>query len=217
MKWACMQGTGLSATLPIVDLRSIHTHCTVNHTSSSIPTIRTFNSTDQHQIQFKASTAHSSPFDWRRNKRYHPILDSQGHELAVPAMGHLSPLHVLVLALLSTLITASINFSPFLQPILDTLPQELSNGSAQQELVRRQDSTACPTSYINCADLGASGLCCSPSAVCSADYAGHVACCPSGAACTGTIAGVITSGTMDASGLLVTTTGTTSGGSASVS
>ena len=61
---------------------------------------------------------------------------------------------------------------------------------------RQQVLSNCPTSYNNCGNLGASGLCCAHTAVCSADYAAHVACCPLGAACTGTIASVITGGTI---------------------
>jgi len=59
-------------------------------------------------------------------------------------------------------------------------------------LFRRQNDDTCPSSYNNCANIGAPGLCCSPSARCSADAAGHVACCPRGAACTGTIGGINT-------------------------
>ncbi|KAK0927941.1 hypothetical protein LTR29_017541 [Friedmanniomyces endolithicus] len=62
--------------------------------------------------------------------------------------------------------------------------------------------TACPTSYLPCASLGASNLCCDSSAICSADYAGHVACCRVGAACSGTISQVITAGTVS-DGVLV--------------
>ncbi|KAK0355642.1 hypothetical protein LTR02_002577 [Friedmanniomyces endolithicus] len=62
--------------------------------------------------------------------------------------------------------------------------------------------TACPTSYLPCASLGAPNLCCDSSAICSADYAGHVACCRVGAACSGTISQVITAGTVS-DGVLV--------------
>lgn len=77
----------------------------------------------------------------------------------------------------------------------------------QHELLKRQTITTtangCPTSFNNCANLGAANLCCAPNAVCSADFAGHVACCPSGAACSGTIGGVITAGTVNSDGAIV--------------
>jgi hypothetical protein len=72
-------------------------------------------------------------------------------------------------------------------------------------LFRRQNDDTCPSSYNNCANIGAPGLCCAPSARCSADAAGHVACCRQGAACTGTI-GAIKTGT---------STGTATGSAAS--
>jgi hypothetical protein len=73
-------------------------------------------------------------------------------------------------------------------------PEEKTQQQAQphHNLFRRQDDDTCPSSYNNCANIGAPGLCCSPSARCSADAAGHVACCPQGAACTGTIGAIVT-------------------------
>jgi hypothetical protein len=77
----------------------------------------------------------------------------------------------------------------------DKTPTQKSKQQLQPphaNLFRRQNDDTCPSSYNNCANIGAPGLCCSPSARCSADAAGHVACCPRGAACTGTIGGINT-------------------------
>lgn len=135
-----------------------------------------------------------------------------------PAMRRTQSNTAFAVALLySTLAAASINLSPFIQPILDILPQSYTNATAQHELLKRQYSNTCPTGYNNCANMGAAGLCCNPSAVCSADYAGNVACCPTGAACTGTISGVITAGTVDNSGALVGATAGTADSSGLVS
>jgi hypothetical protein len=78
----------------------------------------------------------------------------------------------------------------------DNTPAQKSDQQLQphHNLFRRQNDDTCPSSYNNCANIGAPGLCCAPSARCSADAAGHVACCPRGAACTGTI-GAIKTGT----------------------
>ncbi|KAK5121022.1 hypothetical protein LTR85_005806 [Meristemomyces frigidus] len=102
------------------------------------------------------------------------------------------------------------DFAPFFSALpvslQDYIPQSLANDTAH-ELLKRQtttlDSTACPTSFNSCSNLGAPALCCAANAVCSADYAGNVACCPSGAACSGTIGGVITSGTVNSDGVLL--------------
>lgn len=125
---------------------------------------------------------------------------------------------------LSTTLIASLATAiqlPDLQPFLaalpnvlqDLIPQSLQNETAHQ-LLKRQ-SSGCPNNFRSCANLGAPSLCCLSNAVCSADSAGHVACCPSGAACTGTIAGVITAGTLNSNGALVT--GTSSNGLATTS
>ncbi|EMF16753.1 uncharacterized protein SEPMUDRAFT_129635 [Sphaerulina musiva SO2202] len=121
--------------------------------------------------------------------------------------------------LLSTILIASVAAAiqlPDLQPFLAALPNVLQDLASSQtlqnetahELLKRQ-SNGCPNNFRSCSNLGAPSLCCISNAVCSADTAGHVACCPSGAACTGTIAGVITAGTVNSNGALVT--GTTSG------
>lgn len=101
-------------------------------------------------------------------------------------------------------------------PPPDGLPTTLHN-QTQHELLRRQTiatttTNGCPTSFNNCANLGAANLCCAPNAVCSADFAGHVACCPSSAACSGTIGGVITAGTVDGNGAIVGAATTDSAG-----
>jgi len=83
----------------------------------------------------------------------------------------------------------------------DTTPVQKPEQQLQphHNLFRRQNDDTCPSSYNNCANIGAPGLCCAPSARCSADAAGHVACCPRGAACTGTI-GAIKTGTSTGTG-----------------
>ena len=83
----------------------------------------------------------------------------------------------------------------------DTTPVQKPEQQLQphHNLFRRQNDDTCPSSYNNCANIGAPGLCCAPSARCSADAAGHVACCPRGAACTGTI-GAIRTGTSTGTG-----------------
>ena len=113
-----------------------------------------------------------------------------------------------------------ISVSDYLPPaaVADRIPpQEQQENTPTQKhdqqmlphhnLFRRQNEDTCPSSYNNCANIGAPGLCCAPSARCSADAAGHVACCPRGAACTGTI-GAIQTGTS-------TSTGTGTGSAAS--
>lgn len=85
-------------------------------------------------------------------------------------------------------------------------PSFLSNDTVigkQHELLKRQFSNTCPQDFNNCANLGAPGLCCATGAVCSADSAGHVACCPLGAECSGTIGGVVTEGTVNSVGSLI--------------
>lgn len=93
----------------------------------------------------------------------------------------------------------------------DTTPTQKPDQQIQahHNLFRRQNDDTCPSSYNNCANIGAPGLCCAPSARCSADAAGHVACCPRGAACTGTI-GAIKTGTSTGTGT-GTATSTASG------
>lgn len=88
-----------------------------------------------------------------------------------------------------------------LQEQQDTTPAQKPEQQLQphHNLFRRQNEDTCPSSYNNCANIGAPGLCCAPSARCSADAAGHVACCPRGAACTGTI-GAIKTGTSTGTG-----------------
>jgi len=118
------------------------------------------------------------------------------------------------------------NLQPFLSAIpislSDYIPQLEPNTSAIElephENLKRQNSNSCPSSYNNCGNLGATGLCCSRNAVCSADYAGHVACCPTGAACTGSITSVaaggagstVTGSTSSSSGLYGLAGGSTS-------
>lgn len=70
-------------------------------------------------------------------------------------------------------------------------------------LLKRQFSNTCPNNFNPCDSVGAPGLCCAEDAACAADDAGNVACCPSGAVCTGVINGVITAGTVDSNGHLV--------------
>lgn len=108
-----------------------------------------------------------------------------------------------------------ISISDYLPPTAESIPPQEAQHIPQQKpqeapqphhnLFRRQNEDTCPSSYNNCANIGAPGLCCSPSARCSADAAGHVACCPRGAACTGTI-GAIKTGSSTG-----TATGTASG------
>lgn len=52
---------------------------------------------------------------------------------------------------------------------------------------RQYNPTICASGYVNCASLGAPGLCCRPNTRCAVDNAGYVACCPIGAVCTGVI------------------------------
>jgi hypothetical protein len=89
-----------------------------------------------------------------------------------------------------------ISISDYFPPATEAIPQEQKHTPQQAQphhnLFRRQNDDTCPSSYNNCANIGAPGLCCSPSARCSADAAGHVACCPVGAACTGTIGAIVT-------------------------
>lgn len=123
-------------------------------------------------------------------------------------------LYALPTALLLTTATAFRlpDFQPFFSALpislQDYIPPSLSNDTAQHDLLKRQYSNTCPTSFDSCSNLGAANLCCASNAVCSADYAGNVACCPSGAACSGTISGIITAGTMNSDGVLVGATGT---------
>jgi hypothetical protein len=119
-----------------------------------------------------------------------------------------APVSALQLSDLQPFLSAiPISVSDYLPPaaVADrTPPQEQKDDTSTQKsqqqaqphlnLFRRQNDDTCPSSYNNCANIGAPGLCCAPSARCSADAAGHVACCPRGAACTGTI-GAINTGT----------------------
>lgn len=110
-----------------------------------------------------------------------------------------------------------ISLSDYLPPATDGIPPQEQKFTPQEKpqqphhnLFGRQNDDTCPSSYNNCANIGAPGLCCSPSARCSADAAGHVACCPRGAACTGTIGAIPTgSSTGSATG---SATGTGNGG-----
>lgn len=117
---------------------------------------------------------------------------------------------ILFLAIFCALTTAL--QIPDLQPFLTAIPLfGYSVDNATQHELQRRQNTACPTSYNNCANLGAPGLCCAATAVCSADFLGHVACCRSGVACSGTIGAVITGGTLDSNGNLVGASATTTG------
>ena len=118
-----------------------------------------------------------------------------------------------------------INLSDYISPthqqqsIPPPQPYSPNPNNVPAELKKRQTtttlaSTACPTSFLSCANLGAPALCCAKNAVCSADFAGHVACCPSGAACSGTIGGVITGGTLSGGSLVGAAAATSSGTSA---
>lgn len=99
-------------------------------------------------------------------------------------------------------LTTSIEFSPFLDPILETF--QFSPREAIARLQKRQD---CPLNHSNCDGLD-SGACCPSGTTCTTDTNNHVACCPINAACTGTI-GAGTSAT----GSLTTTGGIIVGGS----
>lgn len=122
------------------------------------------------------------------------------------------------LALLSTPLLPSLTTAlqiPNLQPYLsalsfpislsDYIPPTTANVTAdpQHDLLRRQFSNTCPQNFNPCDNVGAPGLCCAEGVGCAADDAGNVACCPSGAVCTGVINGVITAGTVDGNGHLV--------------
>ena len=99
----------------------------------------------------------------------------------------------------------------------DYIPPSYSNNASvveDHDLLRRQYSNTCPDDFKNCANLGAPGLCCASAAVCSPDAAGHVACCPSGVACSGTIGGVITEGTVNTYGSLISGSTRANGGGA---
>lgn len=107
----------------------------------------------------------------------------------------------------SFLSAISNNFDDFLPAL--SISNETAQEQAQQlDLRKRQYSNTCPKHFSNCDNLGAPSLCCANGAVCSADAAGHVACCPIGAACTGTIGGVITAGTVNSIGSLMSQTAT---------
>jgi hypothetical protein len=85
----------------------------------------------------------------------------------------------------------------FLSPFEAAVPQLEPNttlpddtpllGGGDLELLKRQNSNACATSYYACAALNAPGLCCPRTAICTADIRGAVACCPQGAQCTGAL------------------------------
>lgn len=104
------------------------------------------------------------------------------------------------------------NFESFLSALpisLNDYIQPNTTSPPPHDLLKRQFSNTCPTNFHACNNLGAPGLCCASQAVCSADANGNVACCPSGAQCSGTINGVITAGTVNQDGSLISaTTGT---------
>lgn len=150
------------------------------------------------------------PLEYWQTANEHPGIEP----LTRPTMR----LSHLLCALISTQTTALQlpDFQSFVSAISITLedylpPALLSNETATErhDILKRQFSNTCPNNFGSCANLGAPGLCCANDAICSADAAGHVACCPSGAACSGTIGGVITQGTVNSIGSLITgTTGT---------
>lgn len=123
--------------------------------------------------------------------------------------------HAYLLLISATLCTAfriHPNIQNFIQAFSISLDDYLPptyTPDRSHELLKRQYSNTCPTHFSACSNLGASDLCCASGAVCSADAAGHVACCPIGAACSGTIAGVITAGTVNSLGSLISGSATT--------
>lgn len=120
----------------------------------------------------------------------------------------------LLVLLTSIAPTSAFDISPFFSTLLQNYIPSSNFSSPQpqtQQILKRQTSNACPTSFNSCSNLGAPNLCCHDTAICSADFAGHVACCPSGAACSGTISGIVTAGSLNSNGVVVagaTDTGT---------
>ena len=117
------------------------------------------------------------------------------------------------------------NLQPYLSAIsfpislADYIPPTTANTTSdearQHDLLKRQFSNTCPEDFNPCDNVGAPGLCCASAAACAADDAGNVACCPTGAVCTGVINGVITAGTVDSNGHLVSASaGVSEGGGA---
>jgi len=110
----------------------------------------------------------------------------------------------LVIVAIICYVSAS-TFEPFLTPFSDqaldspTMPD--SNvvgiiGEEEMQLEKRQAATACPSSYYNCANIGAGNVCCANSQACALDNSGQAACCPYGSVCTGTVGGVVTGGSV---------------------
>jgi hypothetical protein len=95
--------------------------------------------------------------------------------------------------------------------------ENINNGTespsfaAHDFLKKRQSGTNCPSSFNSCSSIGAANLCCISGTTCTADFAGRGACCPVGAVCTGTVLGVVTAGTLNGNGILVTATTTATG------
>lgn len=115
-------------------------------------------------------------------------------------------------SLLLALTTTAFDFAPFLNalslPITveDYIPPAFdpNNGTSQlHDNLKRQLSDSCPSGFDSCSNLGAPGLCCASAATCTPDSRGNVACCPTGSVCTGQIGGVITAGTVNSVGSLV--------------
>lgn len=136
-----------------------------------------------------------------------------------------APSHLLLTAAILLRSTAgALDFQAFTSAIPQLFQTSFNDASANTSSVNESDALLlkradnCPSYYNSCANLGAAAVCCVQGTTCSADAAGHVACCPSGAVCTGVITGIITAGTVDASGAVVTATAsgvvTTTGGGA---
>lgn len=136
-------------------------------------------------------------------------------------------MHPIVLFPIPLLLSLTTAFQlPNLQPYLpaisfpisisDYIPPTISNTTSddqRHDLLKRQFSNTCPDNFDSCDNVGAPGLCCVKNAACVADDAGNVACCQEGAVCTGMVNGVITQGTVDGDGNLVSASGGVSSGS----
>ncbi|KAF1826597.1 uncharacterized protein K489DRAFT_377028 [Dissoconium aciculare CBS 342.82] len=94
---------------------------------------------------------------------------------------------------------------------INNATESYSSAAAHDFLKKRQSGTNCPSSFNSCSSIGAANLCCISGTTCTADFAGRGACCPVGAVCTGTVLGVITAGTLNGNGVLVTATTTATG------